>query len=366
MARYRTYCLLLYASITIVTVAFFATAIYLEPNSGDLTRMGGYPENWYGWTQLQTRFPQPLYARDNYNQYHDVVVFGDSFSTQQPGEQTDLGTYWQNFLARDTGLSVTVFNLRNTDFRSIIDNSVYAKRPPRIFIFENIERDIIYIPSYTRMKDDKSPCTSYTEPVGNTLTTTSYAIEPVAFERSTVYRTINRNFPLLDLDQAANLWKKRLLNDVFSITNQRVGRVNLTRTDLFSSHHSDKLLFYKNELLKKKWRIPQIDSVRCKLIALQNLIQSNGKTYFLLMIPPDRLTAYGPYLKEKSYADMSKLEQFIDQNLHLARVDLAIASAIEKGVVDVYLPNDTHWGVNGHMIAAEETIKTLRNHKIIH
>ncbi len=84
------------------------------------------------------------------------------------------------------------------------------------------------------------------------------------------------------------------------------------------------------------------------------------------MIPPDRLTAYGPYLKEKSYADMSKLEQFIDQNLHLARVDLAIASAIEKGVVDVYLPNDTHWGVNGHMIAAEETIKTLRNHKIIH
>ncbi len=172
-------------------MAFFATAINLEPNSGDLTRMGGYPENWYGWTQFQTRFPQPLYTRDNYNQYHDVVVFGDSFSTQQPGEQTDLGTYWQNFLARDTGLSVTVFNLRNTDFRSVIDNPVYAKRPPRVFIFENIERDIIYIPSYTGLKDANSSCTSDTEPVGKSIVTTSYALEPVAFERSAVSPSVS-------------------------------------------------------------------------------------------------------------------------------------------------------------------------------
>jgi hypothetical protein len=46
--------------------------------------------------------------------------------------------------------------------------------------------------------------------------------------------------------------------------------------------------------------------------------------------------------------------------LHFVRIDQAIKAAVDKGMVDVYLPNDTHWAYRGHETAAEALVQYLK------
>lgn len=365
MDNYRYYWRALWLPLAAFLTTLIATAIYLEPNSGDLTRMGGYTENGFGWSLPQERFPHRLYTEGTYDRYYDVLVFGDSFSTHHIREQTDPGTYWENFLVQRTGLSVAAIDTRNSDFRDIIEGPIYTSYPPRVVIFENIERDLLDIADYTGLKDHPAPCKpSATPPVGP-LVVQPVGIQTKPFDRSAVFQPKSSDFPFLDLDQAANVLKKRLLNGVLGIADDKTLKVQLTRTDLFSNERSDDLLVYRNELRKRNWRDKEIRKAHCRLIALQNLVQANGQTLFLMMIAPDRLTAYAPYLQDRSLAHLSRLDEFQGGGLQTVSVAHVLAQAIANGMRDVYMPNDTHWGVQGHKIAAATVIDAMRQYRIV-
>ena len=83
------------------------------------------------------------------------------------------------------------------------------------------------------------------------------------------------------------------------------------------------------------------------------------------MIAPDKLTAYSDYLSDKRYADLSKINDILVDGLHAPRLDRRIKDEITAGVVDLYLPNDTHWGVNGHKLAADVMIEYLKEGKLL-
>ena len=103
--NYRAYNLIILIPLGILFAVYISLAPWVEPLEGDLTRLGGFTENDFGWNEPQQQFSSPLVSlegKHEYDQYHDVVVLGDSFSEAYPKAQ------WQNYFVRGTGLSLTL------------------------------------------------------------------------------------------------------------------------------------------------------------------------------------------------------------------------------------------------------------------
>ena len=115
-------------------------SFYMEPISNELTRMGGYLENDYGWNSPQEHFIQPLfkkaYSIEDYQQYYDVVVVGDSFS-----ENESHG--WLNYFSNRSGLTVISFNMISVALDEVINSPIYQEKPPKLFIYQSVERNVI-------------------------------------------------------------------------------------------------------------------------------------------------------------------------------------------------------------------------------
>ena len=120
----------------IPVVGLFALGVYLEPLYGDLTRIGSYAEKDFGWNNPQVKFQQPLYEIGRYERYHDVVVLGDLFSNVRPH------FHWQNYLVAAKGWSVAMLNINKINLEQVLENPVFRERPPKIFIFETVEREL--------------------------------------------------------------------------------------------------------------------------------------------------------------------------------------------------------------------------------
>ena len=98
----------------------------------------------------------------------------------------------------------------------------------------------------------------------------------------------------------------------------------------------------------------------CRIEAMRSQVEANGYTRFVLMVPPDKLTAYADFLRDAKLKNASLLSSLSD--LHsdiMPRFDKALISTIHAGEQDVYFPDDTHWASNGQRIAAETLISFL-------
>jgi hypothetical protein len=54
-----------------------------------------------------------------------------------------------------------------------------------------------------------------------------------------------------------------------------------------------------------------------------------------------------------------------DPRLHLLRTDRVFKQKIKEGVVDLYPPNETHWGSRGHRIVVETLIQYLKDQGVV-
>ena len=98
----------------------------------------------------------------------------------------------------------------------------------------------------------------------------------------------------------------------------------------------------------------------CRIEVMRARVESNGYTRFVLMVPPDKLTAYADYLSDPKLRNVSSLSALADMHPNvMPRLDRSLIKAIRSGKQDVYLPDDTHWGSNGQRIAAETLIAFL-------
>ena len=127
-------------------------------------------------------------------------------------------------------------------------------------------------------------------------------------------------------------------------------RLEMTEDGLFSSRHDRGLLVYAEDFNKLGWRSADWDAAICDLVRLQDRVQANGRTAFLAMVVPDKLTVYTPFLPERRYDGLSHLDWLADAaTLNLVRLDGALDP---RRHVDLYLPDDTHWSSAGYDIAA--------------
>ncbi len=373
MLSTRSYSLALAATGLAVMLTIVGFALYLVPmsgmisvGSGDLTRIGWYSNNRYGNRKPNLAFRPPLFTlAGTFDRHFDVVIVGDSFSA-------DLDKSWPNYLAAK-GLSVLVIGLadnpekRNVtedienQITALLQNPTFRDAPPSVLIFESIERFL-----KRRLVSDTKPCLEIQQeeksnassaPLGTELAgppTQKYA-DPPEYRIEEVGMPLSRRYDEQQLTYARDFLIKNLRNLLGRKSAVREFRLNLPR---FSSDRAKALLVVSGDVQKNRWVPKDIEEMQCQLLRLQRAVQANGKTLFIALPIPDKLSAYHDDLVDPSLP-RGVIDELTDPLLNRPQVDKALRAAIVAGETDVYLPNDTHFGARGQALTADTVMRFM-------
>ncbi len=319
----------------------YGLAWWLQPVYGDLTRIGGHAERDFGWNQPMLEFEPLLATFGAWEHPVDVLVLGDSFANLRPGQQ------WQNWLAARTGWRIHTLDKHRVAIDELLAGDLFRKHPPRLVIWNNIERDLKA--EYSAVGTDcDPPIARDVEPLG---------IEPGEASPHSVHRTyeisaINPGF--------ARRWLLKSLQHTFVRDLDDSLRLSLVRSDLFSNRLAGEILLYRRDLVRSDWTSSDLARIRCGYASLASRFEANGVTRFVTALAPDKSSAYQPWLARRGNLPGSRLPDLLASfPVPDARLDVALSRAIAKGERDVYLPNDTHWGSAGHRLAAEAILAML-------
>jgi hypothetical protein len=336
-------------------LGMFGLYLYMQPVVGELTRMGGYLENHFGWTQPQEHFSEPLFTFaqhiDEYDRPYDVVVVGDSFSA-------DLAKGWQNYLAAATGWSIIAFNMNDVDPEAILASPTYRDAPPRLLIYQSVERNLL-----ERFEECPNPAP---QSAGAAIQR-PLPVRPVPAEIEWVGMDRYPPAPVegMGISTAFNYLKKaaaRRLNR----NGTEVHQYGLDRADLFSNAASDVLLVITRDFRIRGATRDQISAATCGLLAMQRRIEASGETIFLAAIVPDKTTAYSRHINGPDYEDISIIRWFEGaEGLHVTGLEPKFKSAIQAGAVDLYLPNDTHCGYLGYRLMVDDILEVLQQRNLL-
>ncbi|MDR3517031.1 MAG: hypothetical protein P4M00_14555 [Azospirillaceae bacterium] len=359
---YRTYDAILIGLIAVAALCGAIVVEHLQPLSGDLTRLGGYAENDFGWTGTEQVFAPPLAAAGQIGRADDIVVLGDSFSLRStPDRQTPAGGFWTDFLAAGTGLSVGVFFIEKMPVEQFIAANRDRPHPPRLVILELVERSLRH-----QVLDGTGAGACTDAAPAHRARFPGLSLPPAFTPRSAVPLEIVRDtaprWSETGVGQAVDHLAKSIPRWLVGWDDATVRRLPLSRPDLFTSRLPGELLVYRDDLAKAAWTDGDWAAIRCRLLDWQVRTEANGRTTFLVVVPPDKSSAYAPYLPADARQPDGIARLAEASALHLPRVDLALRQAIQSGVRDVYLPNDTHWGTAGSRIAATSVIDYLKEH----
>ena len=330
-------------------LSFFV--FWLEPFSGDLTRIGGYREDEYGWSQSQQRFTEPHYkigeGIDEYDKYYDIVTIGDSFSVNEFQS-------WQNYLSLSYDASIITFHRRSLNITDLLKSNQFKKTPPKLVIFEVVEHGIqtaLHDIDTGRQIDDNESENQISlnfQDIDFSILMESYEREKTnKFSMNTAIHYIKTNI------------KQMLGSRVKAIP-----KIIETKEMLFSNNHSDAVLFYHLDNLKESIGIEEWEIIEQRFATAQSLIEKNKKTRFLAMIAPDKRTVYNHLLMNGKNGYRSALESMPGKSkINWIHTDKALREMVEDGVIDIYLPNDIHWGYQGYKaayLATKEKIEKLK------
>lgn len=341
---YRWFAAGLLALVLLPCALLFVWGLRVGPFDGDLTRVGAHLESDYGWNGEQRIYPQALYATGAYDKPFDVVVLGDSFSVAMPQHQ------WQNALIESTGYSVLTRNIYDTSIQTLLDAPAFRQSPPAWFVLEIVERQL------PELLSQQTTCD---------LTAANQPRPPHPTVPSRGDRPRTDRVASTRVDRWSN-WSqvrvvyvgRHLLYGVsrhFGREPSKAPAVALTRDDLFSNHQSDTTLVTQADIDKTaRWDQATLDGLACLAHSVRARVERNGHTRFVLMVAPDKLTTYAAYLKDERLRQASRLAALAQRMPDLIpRLDLALQQAATAGFKDLYLPNNTHWGIAGHDTVAE-------------
>lgn len=340
----------------------FALGIYLEPLEGDLTRTGFYSERDYGWHGQQEVFPQtqlvfPASQADTgrYDGHYDVVVLGDSFSYFRPQSQ------WQNYLAAETGLSVATLYIGQIGLTQLLASPAFRAHPPKMLVVESVERRL---PAH--LKEEMPDCSKATLANRAGSETKAFLISNQAVKSQPgVVQAAERasSWSQIKLAYVRGFLWNNLLRKITNREYTEAVRLELARPAPFSSRERDSMLVYLDDIKKFKWwKEAGLEGMSCRISAMRKQVEANGYTRFVLMVPPDKLTAYADFLRDSSMQNISRLSALSGlQPQVMPRLDRALDEAIRRGEPDVYLPDNTHWGSNGQRAAAQTLSLFLRD-----
>lgn len=333
--------------------------IYLQPLYGDLSRLGFYPEKDFGWNSPQIVFPDTRLAMNvtlkDKGWHYDILVLGDSFSRTQSRREFQ----WQNYLTTASHESIGTLDIYKVSLSQILASREFREHPPKVLVLESVERILT-----KELKRHMHHCQSgqiLSTPPGSVGVSSIDWIPGWEGQLAGVTRTMQRDVGWKRISIGYE-WKY-LRHQLFGRNAEpEVFSMALSRPAPLSSQNRERLLVSKEDMEKIKWWDEMsMAEMNCTIEAMRSQVEANGYTRFVLMVPPDKLTAYADFLADAGLKKVSRLAELSAMHPDvMPRLDQALSEAIRGGAEDVYLPNDTHWGSNGHRIAALKLIEFLK------
>ncbi len=354
--QYQRYLAVTTAALATASAACVAVAVWLQPVAGDLTRLGGYAESGFGWKGEQLRFSPPIAPLGVLDRPYDVVIVGDSFT--MPGEITgpphpEDPTHWTDFFSARTGLSAGSFSWSRVTLETYLGSDGFRQTPPRLLVVEYAERALQHAPN-PEPNPQQGPCAAPAPPRFMAVPLLPAPVQAQAYTRDTSH-ALNTGRIDSAVDYITKNALRRIGINLIDVTIQP-----LSKSGLFTDVRDTELLVYGDDYVKAGMGEAYLRSLSCYFTDMQRRVEANGITKFVLMIPPDRTTVYAAYLPGVHLPNLTaRLAQA--EGLSLVRLDLALKEAAGQGVKDLYLPNDTHWGSAGMMVAADSLIRFLNS-----
>ena len=345
---FRRYSVVLAALAVIPFVIIVATASWLLPLRNDspltdLVRLGDYSLNRYVSAKPHLSFEPPLFEVDRYDRYADIVVLGDSFSY-------DKHRSWVNYLAA-RGWSVVVLRLSGKwSIERLLDQPIFHDTPPKLVIYESIENVM-----KERFGQPEHACSNS----GNTELPPRIDLHHGSPPEFKLVPFLQPQVRSLDAQQIAYA-RDFLVDNAFVLmypAHRKVCDFTLT-VPRFTNAAPRKMLVIRYETAKGSWTHADLATMRCALAGYADAVQANGRTAFMALLVPDKLSAYHQDLVDQTAA-ATVIPQLVGAVPIMPRLDLALRKAIEAGELDVYMPSDTHWGAAGHRIAAEVVLDAI-------
>ena len=307
---------LLFLSPFLVLLGYFLLFVDQEAMRGDIGRM----------TQRQFRYAKPSIDTAYYISScrdvavkdiatlsdHEIVVFGDSFSSEDDYKWHD--SRWHQFMGGAMGSSIVMTG----DFLRPVDSylstlTYYPELLSDTVLVESVERETIARLCYIDF--DNIPQSD------------SLIEAETSNQRREWWRT-NKRKPL-------EYYQRRLGINV---------PVNTAKLDtVFFSCRPNTLYYYQNDTITHNmW---EIETALANLQRLDSISKSKGITMFFVAIP-DKYTTYRQHI-----TDINQHKRLLEETCPFDSLPYfintlpVIDSLIKKGVVDVYLPDDTHFSI---------------------
>jgi hypothetical protein len=318
----------------------------------DLTRVGGFPEEDFGWSGTEYKFAEPqreyIGAGGVYEKYTDMVVFGDSFSQ-------GVESSWVSHFVNATGLSAQVMHYDQGGIERLIETGLYRSQPPRVVVFEILERMLNKVfrnaPVDCRLSDEAVPL-----PVD---------YKPLNIPLLDYRRDVSRQYG--DYKLAIQILRNKLFLMTGREKKLKPRVAQLTVDSLFSSKKSDQLLYFKGDHEKNEWPDDVAKRTRCGFESIRQRVEANGYTAFAVILVPDKLSMYSPWLVDDSIAHLTLLDEEVLNTIpHYLDVSALATHEVEQGFVDFYLPGDTHWSSKGDRQVAQWMLELFQADSALH
>jgi len=313
--------------------AVFSLGLFIQPLSGDLTRLGELAERSWGWNHPQM-IPaiQPRLATDETS----ILVIGDSFSDPN---------IWQSILEKELGRFTQNYSWDALGHFSCLKALLHriAKQAPQItdLILEVVERDFV---SRFASEPSLTECSAHpiTAPGPRSATIASINHRP----------TFSLEIP--DLVYAFKAAHGETLA-YSQITSSGATFIAPLVTDrFFSNRRSSWLLYYSGDLQKNNWQANQVADAIAKLQELSTEAKSLGIRLTIAVIP-DKSSVYAEHVKVPA---LPITQSSVWQQLKQARLaSINIKDLYQNALpteLDLYLPNDTHLSPQGYKLLASK------------
>jgi hypothetical protein len=342
----RLYNALLIGIAAVSVLGFGLYGRMLQPLTGDLTRIGWYSENEFGWSLPQHRF-QPLVASVGDLGRAEIIAYGDSFTAESPHNP---GVTWPHFLARDTGRAVAIVDRGLVTLDELLGSAAWRDHPPPVLIYQLVERSLV--PEHGRNAAAAGGCTARIATPEIALAVARLPIEPIAVTRRTQH-----DWDAWPAAYAINFVIQNARRAIAGHETTSAVRLELGRSGLFSSASDRSLLVYGTDFNKMGWKAAEWRAAICDLVRLQDRVQANGRTVFVAMIVPDKLSVYAEFLRTRDFDRLSQLSRLAEvPSLNLVPLAPALDPVAHR---DLYLPDDTHWSTATQAMAAVLTRRML-------
>jgi hypothetical protein len=308
---------------------FGSLGYFLEPISGDLTRVGKLSERDFGWNKPQ---PEIQILQADRASKPDVIVLGDSFSASNT---------WQTVAMQKSGLKVLTFNWLSLGHPSCIEE--WLESASRIYpsastvIVETIERSF-----FERFNVGKAVCKRVSAVPSTIL------VKPTDITRAQGAREIMPD-PIYALKAFISTFKR------FDQSTLR-GKATvapLNRADLFSNRRSDLLLYYSDDDDKRNWT----ENATANSVIFLSALNASAKRHnmrLLIAVIPNKLTVYSRYLKVPKQGNSAANVWNEMRNQGIPQIDLFDLFAPKvASIPDFYLSNDTHLSTSGYIFMGE-------------